>query len=99
MPNLLWVKAPTTADALWSTEQILRNGSCGAVLLWQTNTRSEALRRLNLAAQTTDTTFWLLRPMSAAVDSSPASLRIALRDATRRGAERDPDFGVFGEKA
>lgn len=80
-PNLLWVKAPTTADALWSTEQILRNGSCGAVLLWQTNTRNEALRRLNLAAQTTDTTFWLLRPMSAAADASPAPLRIALRPA------------------
>lgn len=97
-PNLIWVRAATTADALWSTEQILRNGSCGAVLLWQTNTRSEALRRLNLAAQTTDTTFWLLRPMSAAADASPAPLRIALRPAAggisveiikRRGPHHD----------
>jgi protein ImuA len=97
-PNLLWVRALTTADALWSTEQILRNGSCGAVLLWQSNTRSEALRRLNLAAQTTDTTFWLLRPMSAAADASPAPLRIALRPAAggisveiikRRGPHHD----------
>lgn len=80
-PNLLWVRASTTADALWSTEQILRNGSCGAVMLWQTNTRSEALRRLNLAAQTTDTTFWLLRPLSTSADASPAPLRLALRPA------------------
>ncbi|WP_371875716.1 translesion DNA synthesis-associated protein ImuA [Duganella dendranthematis] len=78
-PNLLWIRAPTTANALWSTEQILRNGGFGAVLLWQKNIRNEALRRLNLAAQSTDTTFWLLRPLSAAADASPAPLRIALR--------------------
>lgn len=102
-PNLLWVKAPATADALWSTEQILRNGSCGAVLLWQKNIRSESLRRLNLAAQTTDTTFWLLRPLSAAADSSPASLRLALRPAAggisveiikRRGPHHDEPLFV-----
>jgi protein ImuA len=78
-PNILWIRASTTANALWSAEQVLRNGGCGAVLLWQKNIRSEALRRLNLAAQTTDTTFWLLRPLSAAADASPAPLRIALR--------------------
>ncbi|MYM30664.1 translesion DNA synthesis-associated protein ImuA [Duganella sp. CY15W] len=77
--NILWIRAPTTANALWAAEQILRNGSCGAVLLWQKNIRTEALRRLNLAAQSTDTTFWLLRPLSAAADASPAPLRIALR--------------------
>jgi protein ImuA len=78
-PNILWIRAPTTANALWSAEQVLRNGGCGAVLLWQKNIRSEALRRLNLAAQTTNTIFWLLRPLSAAADTSPAPLRIALR--------------------
>lgn len=79
--NLLWIKTKTSADALWTTEQILKNGSCGAVLLWQTNVRSEALRRLNLAAQSTDTYFWLLRPISAQQDTSPAPLRLALRPA------------------
>jgi len=79
--NLLWIRALSTADALWSTEQVLRNGSCGAVLLWQTNIRDEALRRLNLAAQTTETFFWLVRPMSAAADASPAPLRLALHPA------------------
>ncbi|MES2257968.1 MAG: translesion DNA synthesis-associated protein ImuA [Pseudomonadota bacterium] len=78
-PNLLWIRAPRTADALWSTEQILRNGSCGAVLLWQSQIRGEALRRLNLAAQGTETFFWLLRPLAAAADASPAPLRLALR--------------------
>lgn len=79
--RLMWLKAKTTADALWSTEQILKNGSCGAVLLWQSNIRAEALRRLNLAAQTTDTYFFLMRPVSAQRDTSPAPLRLTLRPA------------------
>lgn len=79
--KLFWIKAKSTADALWSTEQILKNGSYGAVILWQTNCRAESLRRLNLAAQTTDTWFWLMRPITAARETSPSSLRIELRPA------------------
>ncbi|MDY7537864.1 translesion DNA synthesis-associated protein ImuA [Undibacterium sp. 5I1] len=80
--RLFWIKAKSTADALWSTEQILKNGSYGAVILWQTNCRAESLRRLNLAAQTTDTWFWLMRPISSAREASPSPLRIALSPAT-----------------
>lgn len=79
--RLLWIRAQSTADALWSTEQILKNGSCGAVLLWQSNVRSESLRRLNLAAQTAETWFWLMRPMACAAEPSPATLRLGLRPA------------------
>ena len=79
--NLLWIKTAGAADALWATEQILKNGCGGAVILWQTNVRNEALRRLHLAAQSTDTWLWLMRPMAARMDSSPAQLRIALRPA------------------
>ncbi|MES2072736.1 MAG: translesion DNA synthesis-associated protein ImuA [Pseudomonadota bacterium] len=79
--SLFWMKAKSTADALWTTEQILKNGSCGAVILWQNNIRTDALRRLNLAAQSGDTTFWLMRPISARQDTSPAPLRLALRPA------------------
>jgi protein ImuA len=77
--NVLWIRPQSSADALWATEQILKFGICGAVILWQTNVRPEALRRLNLAAQTTDTWLWLVRPMAAAADASPSPLRIALR--------------------
>jgi protein ImuA len=77
--NVLWLRAGSSADALWAAEQVLKNGSCGAVILWQANVRAESLRRLNLAAQSTDTWLWLVRPLSAAVDASPAPLRIALR--------------------
>jgi len=77
--NLLWLKPKSSSDALWATEQTLKSGNCGAVILWQTNIRSESLRRLNLAAQTTDTWFWLIRPISAATTPSPSPLRLALR--------------------
>ncbi|MET0322006.1 MAG: translesion DNA synthesis-associated protein ImuA [Duganella sp.] len=79
--NLLWLKPASSADALWSAEQILKNGSCGAVVLWQANVRPEALRRLNLAAQSTDTWLWLVRPIAARADASPSPLRLALRPA------------------
>ena len=80
-PNLLWIKTAGAADALWATEQVLKHGCGGAVILWQTNVRNESLRRLHLAAQATDTWLWLLRPLTARMDSSPALLRIALRPA------------------
>ncbi len=79
--NLLWIKTASTADGLWATEQILKNGCCGAVVVWQTNIRTESLRRLHLAAQSTDTWLWLMRPLTAQMDSSPATLRVALRPA------------------
>jgi len=79
--NLFWIKTTSAADGLWATEQILKNGSCGAVILWQANVRTESLRRLHLAAQSTDTWLWLMRPLAAHMDASPAQLRIALRPA------------------
>lgn len=81
--RLLWVKTSGSADALWSAEQILRNGSCGALLFWQPHIRSDALRRLHLAAQASDTMLWMIRPLSAAHESSPAPLRLILRPALK----------------
>lgn len=97
--QLLWIRnTGKAADSLWAAEQILRSGSCGAVLLWQQHIRNESLRRLHLAAQCGETLFFLLRPIAAAQDSSPAPLRLALRPAPgginiefvkRRGPRRD----------
>lgn len=77
--RLLWIRAKHHADALWSAEQVLRNGSCGALLFWQDTLRHESLRRLQLAAQASDMLCWLLRPLSSAIQASPAPLRVALR--------------------
>ncbi len=97
--QLIWLRSGAkSGDALWAAEQVLRSGCCGALLFWQQHVRGEALRRLHLAAQSGETLFWMLRPLSAAQDSSPAPLRLSLRPAPggidigfvkRRGPQRD----------
>ncbi|AOY97471.1 cell division protein (plasmid) [Cupriavidus sp. USMAA2-4] len=96
--QLLWLRSERTADALWSAEQILRAGTCGALLFWSQHLRNDALRRLNLAAQAGDTLFYLMRPATCARDASPARLRIGIAPAAggaeltffkRRGPQQD----------
>lgn len=97
--QLIWIRnTGKSSDALWAAEQILRSGCCGAVLLWQQHVRSEALRRLHLAAQSGEALFCLLRPLVAAQDASPATLRLSVKPAAggidigfvkRRGPQRD----------
>ncbi len=83
---LRWTQARRPADALWAAEQVLRSGVFGALLLWQERVRNQALRRLQLAAQESDTLFVLVRPVAAAVQVSPAPLRLMLRPG-RRGLD------------
>jgi protein ImuA len=96
--QLVWLRASRSADALWAAEQVLKSGSCGALLFWQQHARGESLRRLHLAAQNGETLFFMFRPLAAAQDASPAPLRLALRPAAggidigfvkRRGPQRD----------
>jgi protein ImuA len=77
--SALWLRADCTADALWAAEQVLRSGSCGALLFWQSQIRPDSLRRLHLAAQASETLFFMMRPIVAAQDPSPAPLRLGLR--------------------
>lgn len=79
--KVIWVQPDRSADALWATEQALRAGGFGAVLMWQSHVRAESLRRLNLAAQEGVSLFFMFRPLAAAQDASPAPLRIAIRPA------------------
>ncbi|WP_238534318.1 translesion DNA synthesis-associated protein ImuA [Advenella kashmirensis] len=76
--RLLWLAPQSTADALWAAEHILNSGAFAALVLWQHALRDGALRRLQLAAQKGDTLFVLVRALSAARQSSPAPLRLAL---------------------
>ncbi len=96
--DLLWLRSKQQADALWAAEQVLHSGSCGVLLLWQQHVRGESLRRLQLAAQSGNSLFCLLRPLSLARDASPAVLRLLLRPAPyglrinflkRRGPRRE----------
>ena len=77
--RVLRVQATKTADALWSVEQILRAGSCAAVIFWTEYAKASSLRRLHLAAQSSETLFVMVRPLATAQDSSPALLRLTLR--------------------
>jgi protein ImuA len=79
--RLLQLRPKVTADALWAAEQVLKTGSCGALIFWQHSIRVDSLRRLHLAAKANDTLFFLIRPLSAAQDASPAELRLAVRPA------------------
>ena len=96
--QLIWVRSSRATDALWAAEQVLRSGSCGALLFWAAHARGESLRRLHLAAQSAETLFFMMRPLAAAQDSSPSPLRLSVRPAAggieigfvkRRGPHRD----------
>jgi len=100
---VVWIKSKTTADGLWAAEHILRSGCAGALLFWTNHIRSESLRRLHLAAQSSESLFFLLRPLAAAQDASPAPLRVGLRPASgginiqfvkRKGPQRDESLFV-----
>jgi hypothetical protein len=67
------------ADTHWTAEQCLRAGCCGAVLHWLPGGDYRQLRRLQLAAETGDALGFVLRPIGAASQSSPAALRLSVK--------------------
>ena len=83
-PERLLKISPTSApDAAWATEQGLKAGACAAVIWWvSANIRFEALantlRRLQLAAKTSETPMFVLRPIEAQQQASSAGLRLTL---------------------
>lgn len=79
--KILLLRARRSNDQLWSAEQILKAGTCGAVLLWQTQARADSLRRLLLAARSSTSLLFVFRPIREALDASPAELRVAVRPA------------------
>ncbi len=78
LSKLLMIHPRAETDNLWSLEQALRSGTCGAVLGWIGHADDRRLRRLQVAAAEGDAWGVLFRPASAAVEPSPAALRILL---------------------
>lgn len=67
------------ADLMWALEQALRSGHVGAVLAWlPQRLRADALRRLQIAAQSHEGPVFLLREIDARLKPSAAPLRLAL---------------------
>lgn len=81
LARLLWVATPQPQDAPWAAEQALA-ARAAVVLCWSSETDrprqglNAALRRLHLAAQGGDSLLFVLRPLAAAGQSSPAPLRL-----------------------
>ncbi len=75
LSRLLLVQAPAVDESLWACEQALRAGSCGAVMVWLNQVHERALKRLQLAAETSGALVLLFRA-SRSIPASPAALRL-----------------------
>ena len=76
--RLLHLTPQRARDAYWAAEQILKNGSCAALLFWAHPVQTSVLKRLHLAAQSSQTLFFMFRPHSVQSEASPAVLRVLL---------------------
>jgi hypothetical protein len=77
--RVVLVQARDTASVLWAAEQALRCPAIGAVLAWPAALDDRRVRRLQLAAETGGSCGLLYRPPSAALQPSPAALRLRLK--------------------
>lgn len=85
---LTLIRAPGRRDALWAAEQVLRAGTCRALLAWLPRASYTELKRLAVAAEAGRVFMALFRPPQAAGESSPACLRLALESDGERLAVR-----------
>ena len=82
LSRILWVRSHNTAQQLWSAEQALRSGACGAVLAWPARVHQRRLRRLQLAAESGGAWALLFRHQAPSGDASPAALRLRVTPTT-----------------
>jgi len=79
LSRLIAIRPDKITERLWALEQVLRSGTCNAVIAWLPATATEReLRRLQLAAEDSHTPTFLFRPEAAAIHASPAALRLQL---------------------
>ena len=83
LPADRWLRVDTSTAAarLWATEQALRCAEVAAVLAWLPQTEASDLRRLQLAAQRHRQLLFVMRPLSARDQASPARLRLMVDEA------------------
>jgi cell division inhibitor SulA/protein ImuA len=79
LERLLVINAPAQEDTLWAFEQTLRCKSFGAVIAWPSVIKDREVRRLQLAAEAGRSIGFLYRSPSAALESSPAAVRLKLQ--------------------
>ena len=82
LARIVVVQPGSAESTQWAMEQLLRAACFGTVLAWPGATDAQALRRLQLAAETGKAIGILFRDARAAEEASPAALRLlASRDA------------------
>lgn len=74
--GVLQVIEASPRDALWAFEQCLRSGARAAVIGWPRQADAQALRRLQVAADSGDCLGFVLRERRHAANPSPAALRL-----------------------
>ncbi len=79
LSRLWWISTGSERQRLWAAEQSLRSGVCSAVLLWPQDIDANALRRLQLAAESTATLGLCFRPEAELAHASHAPIRLHLR--------------------
>jgi len=75
LSRLLLVQAPSVDESLWACEQALRAAGCGAVMAWLNHVHERAVKRLQLAAETSGALMLLFRS-ARSIPASPAALRL-----------------------
>ena len=88
LERLLVIRAQAPEDTLWAFEQTLRCKSFGAVVAWPSIVKDREVRRLQLAAEAGHSIGFLYRPPSAALESSPAAVRL------RFSADKDGHMAI-----
>ena len=76
--KLLLIRTQNRGESLWACEQIVRGIPGGVMLAWPDVLSFSELRRLQLAAKSTQKTVFLFRDRKTASTSSPAALRLRL---------------------
>ncbi len=74
--HLVWVQVDAPAERLWTVEQLVKSGACGALVAWLPQARPEQIRRLQVCAQACTGPVFLFRPAAAQHESSAAPLRV-----------------------
>lgn len=74
--QLVWVRADTPAERLWSAEQLIKARAGGALVVWLPRARAQQIRRLQVLAAGFDAPVFVCRPSRALHESSAAPLRV-----------------------
>jgi cell division inhibitor SulA len=76
--------AADAKNALWASEQCLRAGCFSAVLCWPRTITDQELRRLQVAAESGHCLAFAFRDRKAALNASPAPLRLIVESGSLR---------------